>query len=180
MIDRLCAQPASSSPWRTEVKHSYIGERGKPYRFTLATCSTSVRNGLHFAWHHSLQLTPWGGMLNSTRVLLWSYLGSLYQRVFEFPPDTIGEGVRRRGCLAVLAKLRQLFLQKMLSRVRNMLCDHRGTWQTVRITLILGFCLFPVLQQQGTMKSLPKPRGLHASESGCCWFFSISDLNWFG
>lgn len=58
MAGGVCAQPPPLSTCITKVKHSSTSERRKPYRPALATCSATMRDGLCFAWHSSLQLTP--------------------------------------------------------------------------------------------------------------------------
>lgn len=146
MAGGFCAQPSPFSTWITKVKQSFNSERRKPYRPALERCSATMRDGLCFAWHSSLQLTLWGRMQNSTRGSLWLYLDSLYQRVFEFAPYIGWRRSEKEGLLAVLANLCQLFLQKKcwagweICSVITGALDRQN-----RITLILGFCLFPVL-----------------------------------
>lgn len=163
---------------KTKVKQSFLSERRKPYRPALATCSATMRDGLFFAWHSSLQLTPWGRMQNSTWSLLWLYLGSLHQRIFEFAPYIGWRRSEKEGLLAVLASL-SAFPAKSVEQgekyalwSQGPLIDKTGShWFWV-------FAFFLCTSNKEHWNSLPKLQGFHTSKSGLSLY--VSDINWIG
>ena len=180
MADRLCAQPAPFSPWRTEVKHSYISERRKPYRSASATCSASVRDGLRFAWHCSLQLTLWGGMQNSTRVLLWSYLGSFYQSLWICSWHWLEKEWEGRAACCPCQLVSALPTENVEQGEKYALWSQGPLIDKIGSHWFWGFAFFVCCSNREHWNSLPKLQGFHASKSGHSFFLSISDINWIG
>lgn len=153
MACRLRPQPGPCCPWGAEVKHNSISGSRKPYGSALATCSASLRDGLRLASHHRLSLTLWGGMQNSTRLLLWSYLGSLYQRVFGFAHSSAWIRNRKEGLVlslptCVSSSRRKCWAGWEICSVITGALDRQN-----RIILILGFCFFSCASATGNIET---------------------------
>lgn len=173
MAGGFCAQPPPLSTWITKVKCSSISERRPP----LATCSATMRDGLCFAgtaacsWHHGdkcktapgvVGIVPWFTSSESLNLLL----------------ILVGEGVRRRGCLLSLPTYVSFSCKKCWAGWEICSVITGALDRQNRITLILGFCLFPVLQQQGALKQLAKTAGLSHQQVRTFLVCSCYQLNW--
>lgn len=144
MAGGFCAQPSPFPTWITKVKQSFNSERKNPYRLALERCSATMRDGLCLAQQPAADtmgknakqhqgfvvVVPWFTLSKS----LW--ICSLYWLEKEW------EG----GAACCPCQLMSAFPAKKcwagweICSVITGALDRQN-----RITLILGFCLFPVL-----------------------------------